>query len=56
MSPGLKFVKLTHTDFLKCEICMFNILKKREYNTDWRKYTRDTDTRAIFFSSKMDIF
>ena len=29
MSPGLKFVKLAHTDFLKCENCMFNILKKR---------------------------
>ena len=51
MSPGLKFVKLTHTDFLKCENCMFNILKKREYSTDWRKYRQ---THNIF--SKMDIF
>ena len=55
MSPGLKFVLLTQTDFLKCENCMFNILRKREYSTDWRKYTRNTDTHTIFFS-KMDMF
>ena len=48
MSPGLKFVKLTHTDFLKCENCMFNILKKREYSTDWRKYRH---THNIFFKN-----
>ena len=51
MSPGLKFVKLTHTDFLKCEICMFNILKKREYNTDWRKYTH-----TQYFFQKLTFF
>ena len=56
MSPGLKFVKLTQTDFLKIENCMFNILKNREYSTDWRRYTGNTDTHTIFFSSKMDIF
>ena len=39
MSPGLKFVKLTETDFLKCENYMSDILKKIEYSTDWRKYT-----------------
>ena len=48
MSPGLKFVKLTHSDFLKCENCMFNILKKREYSTDWRKYRH---THNIFFKN-----
>ena len=53
---NVSWPQICETDFLKCENCMFNILKNREYSKDWRRYTGNTDTHTIFFSSKMDMF